>query len=227
MQTLAQSGSSIDSTLENSGGTNIKKFKNFSFRVVTLPARAAVALASRPDVSYVSLNRAVNPLGHVSRTTGANKVRAGSLISPSGLDGSGISIAVVDSGIDSQHKSMLDSSGVSRVIYSEDYTGEGRIDDAYGHGTHVASLAAGNGRISNGDYIGIAPNANVINLRVLNSRGVGTSASVLLALDWVASNRAAYNLRVVNMSLGMEVPTGIPPKRYRVGRAISNNRMGC
>ncbi|HEY9502926.1 MAG TPA: S8 family peptidase, partial [Pyrinomonadaceae bacterium] len=203
VQSVAQSDSSLDSTLETAGGSNIKKFRNFGLRVVTLPAKVAAALASRSDVSYVSLDRDVRPLGHVSRTAGANKVRAGSVISPAGLDGTGIGIAVVDSGVDAEHKSFLDSSGVSRVLYSKDFTGEGRTDDPYGHGTHVASLAAGNGRISNGDYIGIAPNANLINLRVLNSQGLGTTAGVLSALDWVASNRQTYNLRVVNLSLGM------------------------
>jgi serine protease AprX len=48
----------------------------------------------------------------------------------------------------------------------------------------------------------IAPNANVINLRVLNSQGTGSTARLLSALDWVISNRAAYNIRVVNLSLG-------------------------
>src|SRR5205085_1170760 len=56
--------------------------------------------------------------------------------------------------------------------------------------------------IAHGDYIGIAPNANLINLRVLNSQGVGATSNVLAALDWVMQNRAAYNIRVVNMSLG-------------------------
>ena len=102
-----------------------------------------------------------------------------------------------------QHHSFLNRSNGVRVVYSEDFTGEGRTDDPYGHGTHVASLAAGNGRISNKEYIGVAPNANLINLRVLNSQGLGTTANVLRALDWVATNRAAYNIRVVNMSLGM------------------------
>ncbi len=102
-----------------------------------------------------------------------------------------------------EHHSFLNKSNGVRVVYSEDFTGEGRTDDPYGHGTHVASLAAGNGRISNAEYIGIAPNANLINLRVLNSEGIGTTAYVLRALDWVASNRSAYNIRVVNMSLGM------------------------
>src|SRR4029078_1151891 len=89
------------------------------------------------------------------------------------------------------------------VVYSEDFTGEGRTDDPYGHGTHVAALAAGNGRLSNAQYTGIAPNADLINLRVLNSQGIGSTAQVLRALDWVAAYRTAYNIRVVNMSLGM------------------------
>src|SRR6185436_10321459 len=192
----------IDSTLVYSGGENIRKFKNFGVRVVTLPVSAAAALASRNDVSYVSLNRDVIPMGHLSATTGADQIRN---TGPSGtkLDGTGIGIAILDSGFDTDHRSFLNKSNGVRVVYSEDFTGEGRTDDPYGHGTHVASLAAGNGRISNAQYVGIAPNANIINLRVLNSEGVGTTAWVLRALDWVASNRTAYKVRVVNMSLGM------------------------
>ena len=193
---------SIDSTLIYSGGENIRKFKNFAVRVVTLPAAAAVNLAARSDVSYVSLNRDVIPMGHLSITTGADQIRNSG---PSGtrLDGTGVGIAILDSGIDTDHRSFLNRSNNVRVVYSEDFTNEGRTDDPYGHGTHVASLAAGNGRISNGQYVGIAPNANLINLRVLNSTGVGTTAYVLRALDWVATNRTTYNIRVVNLSLGM------------------------
>src|ERR1041384_7763496 len=192
---------SIDSTIESSGGSNLRKFKNFAVRVATLPASAAVNLANRSDVAYVSLNREVRPMGHLSRTTGADQIRQSG--ATGSLDGTGIGIAIVDSGIDVDHTSFLNKSNGVRVVYNEDFTGEGRTDDPYGHGTHVASLAAGNGRISNGAYVGIAPNANLINLRVLNSDGVGTTAWVLRALDWVASNRATYNIRVVNMSLGM------------------------
>src|SRR4029079_2718055 len=143
------------------------------------------------------------PMGHLSATTGADQVRATTNSTSSSLDGSGIGIAIVDSGIDTNHRSFLNRSNSVRVVYSEDFTGEGRTDDPYGHGTHVASLAAGNGRISNSDDIGVAPNATLVNLRVLNNVGVGTTAYVLRALDWVATNRTTYNIRVVNMSLGM------------------------
>jgi hypothetical protein len=118
------------------------------------------------------------------------------------LDGTGIGIAVLDSGIDPDHQAFAGATG-SRIIVNQDFTGENRTDDPYGHGTHVASIAAGNGLISSGKYRGVAPNANLINLRVLNSDGIGSTSGVLAALDWIMSNRAAYNIRVVNMSLGM------------------------
>ena len=203
IQPAGVADTSIDSTIEDSGGSNIRKFRNFAVRVATLPAQAAVNLASRSDVSYVSLNRDVQSMGHVSRTTGADLARVPVDQNGTTLEGTGIGIAILDSGIDTEHSSFLDKSNNIRVVYSEDFTGEGRTDDPYGHGTHVASLAAGNGRISNAQYLGIAPNAKLINLRVLNSQGVGTTAYVLRALDWVASNRSTYNIRVVNMSLGM------------------------
>jgi serine protease AprX len=158
-------------------------------------------------VLYVSLDKEVKSLGHVSLTTGADAVRTQTVTSPSGattaLDGSGVAIAVLDSGLYKEHVSFLGTNGATRVIVNKDFTGENRTDDPYGHGTHVASIAAGNGRISNGAYTGVAPNANLINLRVLNKQGNGTVSSVLGALDWVMINRQANNIRVVNMSIGM------------------------
>jgi serine protease AprX len=179
IQPTAAWEATLEETVEQSGGSNIRQFQNFRLRVVTLSANAALALSGRSDVSYVSLNREVRTLGHVSATTGADVVRESSGTNTSGLDGTGIGIAVLDSGIDTTHKAFLDRSNNLRVLVSEDFTGEGRTDDRYGHGTHVAALAGGNGRISNGQYVGIAPNANIINLRVLNSQGTGTTANVL------------------------------------------------
>lgn len=192
----------LDGALRLNGASDIQQFRHFNFRVATLPAVAAAALAARPDVAYVSLNRRTGKLGHVSLTTGADAVRATSGTTTSGLDGTGIGIAVLDSGIDISHRSFLDKSNGLRVLHSQDFTGEGRTDDPYGHGTHVAAMAAGNGRVSNAQYIGVAPNAALVNLRVLNSQGVGNVSGLLQALDWVLSNHAAFKIRVVNMSLG-------------------------
>src|SRR5689334_19140951 len=104
----------IDTTLVFSGGENIRKLKTFGVRVVTLPAAAAAALAGRTDVSYVSLNRDVLPMGHLSATTGTDQIRN---TGPSGtkLDGTGIGIAIIDSGIDTDHRSFLNRSNDVRV----------------------------------------------------------------------------------------------------------------
>src|SRR5205823_9909055 len=100
------------------------------------------------------------------------------------------------------HESLRVALGLSRVAASVDFTGEGRTDDPFGHGTHVASLAAGSGQPSGGAYTGVAPRAKIVNLRVLDSHGTGTTSSLLAALDWVLQNHALYNVRVVNLSLG-------------------------
>src|SRR5437016_7043204 len=125
------------------------------------------------------------------------------------FDGSGVVIAVLKSGIDPNHVALTYAQARSRIVVNQDFTGELDANgfpitsDPYGHGTHVANIAAGNGKVAQGSYVGIAPNASIINLRVLNSQGVGTEAALLSALDWVASNRSTYNIRVINMSLGM------------------------
>src|SRR5437764_11357183 len=196
--------------LLNRNGVHIRAhFKNFNSYAVELPASVVAELSDFDEVAYISSDRATQSLGHVSQTTGTDAVRQQTSTSLLGgttsytLDGTGIGIAVLDSGIDATHRDFLDKSNNVRVAVSRDFTGEGRTDDPYGHGTHVAAVAAGNGRISDGAYLGIAPNAKLINLRVLNSQGTGSVSSVLSALDWVMSNRSAYNIRVVNMSLGM------------------------
>ncbi|MDQ3817691.1 MAG: S8 family serine peptidase, partial [Acidobacteriota bacterium] len=188
--------------LLNSSGVHVKgSYKNLRMLAVEMPANVVEQLAVFSEVDYVSPDRAVHSLGLLSATTGADAVRQPA--SGSSYDGKDIGIAVLDSGIYANHVSFLNKDYKSRITYSADFTGERRTDDPYGHGTHVASIAAGNGMVSYGSYLGIAPNANLINLRVLNSQGHGTTSAVLNALDFVLTNGKYWNIRVVNMSLGM------------------------
>ena len=148
----------------------------------------------------MSLDNEVRSFGHITTTTGAAQVRTqkNSLGGSDTLDGSNVSIAVLDSGIDSNHKSF---SGKSKITFSKDFTGENRTDDPYGHGTHVAAIAAGDGTATRGMYEGIAPASKLVNLRVLNSEA-WHCFGILSAVDCVMTNKNLYNLRVVNMSLG-------------------------
>ena len=183
------------------GGRVKQTYGNLNMRAVEMPLGNILTLVASLQVSYVSIDRKVSVLGHVASTTGADSVTP-SDTGTAGLDGTGIGIAVVDSGLYSAHRSFSGKTNNLRVVVSKDFTGEGRTDDPYGHGSHVAAIAAGNGKVSNGAYLGIAPNANLINLRVLNAKGTGSTSGLLKALDWLISNRAAYNVRVVNLSLG-------------------------
>ncbi|MBA3805236.1 MAG: S8 family peptidase, partial [Acidobacteria bacterium] len=203
LQLNSKPSGSLNALLNRNGVHVRAQFRNFNSYAIELPASAIEELSSFNEVAHISLNNRIESFGHVSSTTGADAVRTAAIPTTSATDGTGIGIAILDSGIDSSHKTFLDKSNNIRILTSRDFTGEGRTDDPYGHGTHVASIAAGNGRISNAEYIGIAPNANIINLRVLNSQGAGTVSWVLSALDWVMANRTLYNIRVINMSLGM------------------------
>jgi serine protease AprX len=194
--------------LKEHDGHITENFNRVGAQVVEVPARLIEKLADKVEVSHISLDRPVISLGHLSKTTGCDDVRNDEETSPTGvktttiIGGAGIGIAVIDSGIYAAHKAFLGRDGKSRIAFSKDFTGENRTDDPYGHGTHVASLAAGNGMIADASYVGIAPDAKIINLRVLNSQGTGTTSAVLNALNWVLSNRTTYNIRVVNLSLG-------------------------
>ncbi|MBC7930965.1 MAG: S8 family serine peptidase, partial [Rubrivivax sp.] len=195
----------------NSNGARVAgNFGSLGAQAVEIPLSAVNRLSELRGISYVSLDGETRALsiGHVSRTTGTDDIDEENEVSPTGvvtvkkLNGKDIGIAILDSGIYGAHKAFRGRDGKSRIVFSKDFTGENRTDDPYGHGTHVAGLAAGNGQVADGLYAGVAPDANIINLRVLNSKGTGTTAGLLNALNWLLANRYTYNVRVVNLSLG-------------------------
>src|SRR6185437_5304150 len=195
-------GGLLGSLVQTVGGVVQGVLSALNITLLDVRADSVSVLAADSSVSYISLDSQVRTFGHVTNTTGTQQSRAQktALGLNYTLDGSNVSIAILDSGIDVTHKSFASQAG--KVTFSKDFTGENRTDDPYGHGTHVAAVAAGAGTATNGNYEGIASGANLVNLRVINSQGIGTVSSVLKALDWIMANRQAYNIRVVNMSLG-------------------------
>jgi serine protease AprX len=126
------------------------------------------------------------------------------------VDGTGIGVAVIDSGVYNHDDLALPGTTQSRIVYSESFVpGDPSTDDAYGHGTHVAGIIAGNGYDSqNGyleQYVGLAPNANIINLRVLDGNGSGTDSQVIAAIQRAIELKDTYNIRIINLSLGRNV----------------------
>ena len=191
----------LNAFLKQNGVQLRREFKNLSGFSVSLPYSKIAALASFPEISHISTNEAVLTLGHVSSATGADAGRAAASAAGRGsIDGSGVGIAILDSGISADHAQFAPAT--SRILVSVDLTGENRTDDPFGHGTFVAAAAAG-GAGAGADYTGIAPGASLLNVRVLDSAGNGTVETVLAGLDWVAAHARQYNIRIVNMSLGM------------------------
>ncbi|NIK55358.1 S8 family serine peptidase [Kribbella shirazensis] len=113
-----------------------------------------------------------------------------------GLDGRGVKVAVVDSGIDSGHPALA-----GKVTAAADFTGEGTQDDL-GHGTHVASLVAGTGAGSDGARHGVAPGVELISSKVLNAQDEGTTSGVIAGMEWAVEQ----NADLVNVSLGGRAP---------------------
>ena len=122
---------------------------------LTVPAGSLAALANDPEVAFVSVD---HPLKAMDDYTDA-ALNAGAA-SNYGLDGTGIGVAVIDSGINDTHSDLLDGSGRnSRVVYHQDFTGtttylrNRQVWDLYGHGTHVAGIIAGGAKKSSGRYM--------------------------------------------------------------------------
>jgi serine protease AprX len=118
------------------------------------------------------------------------------------LSGEGVSVAVIDSGIDTRHSAFLRN----RVIFTRDFTGGDGVD-RFGHGTHVAGIIAGQrGRTADTrEYRGVAPGAYLLNLRVLGDDGSGMASDVIDAIDWSIDHRREYRIRVINLSIGAPV----------------------
>jgi serine protease AprX len=206
-------------------------------RVVRMLAHEAVveatgaqieALASDAAIEHLSGDVPVRSMMAVSnKSTAADQVRAGTsgllglLGGIAGVNGKGIGIALVDSGI-SAHKA-LGSRVVAKVSF---VTGDTNSADAFGHGTHIAGIITGDASAAN--YVtksyagGVAPGAHLVSVRVLREDGTGLTSDVIAGIDWVIANRSKYNIRVINLSLGHSVmePVATDPLCEAVERAV-------
>ncbi len=111
-------------------------------------------------------------------------------------------IAVVDSGISKTED--LKGRNVKDVNFNRGYQNS---TDLYGHGTFVASMIAGDGKKSDGAFMGIAPKSRLLNVRVSDDQGMAYESDVIAALQWIYENKDDFDIRVVNLSLNSSVVT--------------------
>jgi serine protease AprX len=178
-----------------------------------LDAGEASALAHDPRVEHVSRNASVKPqnydLGPIEPAYPASVRAQQAWNSTTGpLTGKGVGVAVIDTGIAGHLADFKGADGRSRVVASVVTNPLAtNAGDTYGHGTHVAGILAGDGtRRASTDplqkrYVGVAPEANLISVKVSDEAGVATVLDVIYGLQFVVDHKATYNIRVVNLSL--------------------------
>lgn len=115
--------------------------------------------------------------------------------------GKGVTIAFLDTGI----CSIPDFQ--NRILFFKDFLNSKRnLYDDNGHGTHVSGIAS-----SNGYYKGLAPQSNIVMLKVLNESGQGNASDVIAGIQWIADNYKRYNIKIVNMSIGTSTSVNNDP----------------
>ncbi len=194
----------VELLVRQAGGIVGRRLALIDSFAATVPNSALLVLANSSYVQHLAADRAVAAtMERTSATTDATSVRQNL-----GLDGSGIGVAVIDSGVTSWHDDLADpaiplSQRVDRFVDFVD--GSATPRDDFGHGTHVAGIIAGNGFDSGGARSGMAPAARLTVLRVLDGSGQGRISDVIAAFDYVVAHRAALNIRIVNVSVGAGV----------------------
>jgi subtilisin family serine protease len=125
-----------------------------------------------------------------------------------GYTGAGVTVAVLDTGIDITHPDLADA-----VIDARDFSQDGNTDDWFGHGTHIASIITGNGAASGGKYRGVAPDVKLLNGKVIGATG-GHESEILAGMEWAATSGAD----IVSMSVGLGTTDGTDPLSQAVDR---------
>ena len=131
-----------------------------------------------------------------------------------GYTGSGVTMAIIDTGIDGNHTALddLDDDNTTNdpkiVAFYDAINNPGATNgteifpyDDNGHGTHCAGITAGTGA-PNYQHVGVAPHANLVGVKVLDGGGSGSFAAVMAGMEWTVEKRHEFNIRAASMSLG-------------------------
>ena len=194
---------SVVRAIRDSDGETKHRYHIINGITAMIPAGSIRAVANRPDVECVYLDYEIHlpELPEIEESMHGKSVEsAGSTrttedqVWAEGIDGGGIVVAVIDTGIDKNHPDLY-----GKVIAEKNFVeDEPTTKDLYGHGTHCAGIIAGTGEASGGRYRGVAPGATLMNVRVLDSEGSGYLSDVIAGIEWAVDNGAD----VISISLG-------------------------
>jgi len=171
---------------------------------ITIPSNRLYELPNIPWVEMVYEDHEV----HAYLDSSVPVIKADTARTTCNVTGSNVTIAVIDTGIDDAHESLDDmdddpTTSDPKVIGFKDFVNfyPDPYDD-HGHGTHCAGIAAGTGGSS--IYKGVAPDAKLVGVKVLNSGGYGSESAVIAGIDWAVQNKDDYGIKIISMSLGRD-----------------------
>lgn len=181
---------------------------------IEIPAHSIENIAKIKNVRYICDDSKIfSQLNIARKQTGAE------IVNKTGYTGKNIGIAILDTGV-FPHPDLTKPK--NRIIAFKDFVNKHTSPyDDNGHGTHVAGSAAGNGYSSNGKYIGAAPDANIISVKVMDKNGTGNTSDIVAGIQWVLDNSKKYNIKIMSLSLGSkaEQPLRIDPLVRAVNKA--------
>ena len=183
------------------GGNVKRQFRLIPGLALSLPARAVERLADRPGVEWVTLDLPLQFHAKKSKDSGGDPPSGDGDDNPSRFTGAGVTVGLLDSGVDSRHADLA-----GQVIDEVNFvSGSQYSGDKWGHGTHVAGIIAGTGAASGEQYVGLATGAKIYSARVLESDGSGLTSDVIAGIEHLVSNKTQYDIKVINLSLGHKV----------------------
>ena len=184
---------------------SLKKYARRYFGIIdayeldNVPVTLLPTIEKEVSIHRAHYNHKARSLDLLSNTA----IEADALVQESGYTGAGVGVAFVDSGFTSYPQPDLKDSRIATFVDFVKPNNKDRID-LNGHGTQVAGIVGGTGKIDSKEK-GIATGTSIVSLRVLDEQGEGTIGDIIAALDWVANNYVQYNVRIVNMSVGAGV----------------------
>jgi serine protease AprX len=183
-------------------GGEVRREHKSRWSTVRLPGRAVEALAALGVIEYVAADAPISGSADASREV----VDPPAPDQPeTALKGTGVTIAMLDSGVAAHPEIQTLVAAVDFVgSYDPTFAPGGSID-LNGHGTHVAGIMVGNGSRSSGQFTGVAPEAGLVSVRVLDGEGSGRTSDMLAGLQWILDHKDEYGIRVLNLSLGHPV----------------------
>jgi serine protease AprX len=226
------------------GGTVTRSLPIVSGFAATVPVHALSRLEATPGVRAVTPDAALHatsdpatdnlqPINSVFvREIGADVLRQ------RGHTGAGVRIALIDTGVGTAVATSGDLSGrivpvadpatpptrqrpVPPTVACVDFSGERTCDDTFGHGTFMAGLMAGTGAASGGRFAGVAPDAEIVSVKVGGADGSADVSKVLAGIQWVVSFADRYDIRVLSLSFGTDSTASprVDPLNLAVQRA--------